>query len=58
MFGFDSASPSATHRIKLKYRVSIIFLYKVNANNFFDNQSFWMQFFANSSESSKVFIVA
>ena len=38
--------------------MSINFLYKVNANNFFDNQYFWMQFFANSSESSKVFIVA
>ena len=27
-------------------------------SQFFGNQSFWMQFFANSSESSKVFIFA
>ena len=37
--------------------MSIIFLEKVNANNFFDNQYFWMQFFAYSSESSKILIV-
>ena len=33
------------------------FLPKVKANNFGDNQYFLMQFFASSSESSKVFIV-
>ena len=33
------------------------FLPKVKANNFFVNQYFLMQPFANSSESSKIFIV-
>ena len=38
------------------YRVISYFVSKVKANNFFDNQYFLMQLFANSSERSTIFI--
>ena len=50
--------PFPNEQVLQIYRVIIIFLEKVNANNVFDNQSFWMQSFANLPESLEVFFVA